>query len=263
MFTNKIKNRSAALILAGLAMPLAAHSQSLKIEGTVTDGSTGESLPGARITIVNGEGAAMSGDNGLFSINVPGKEAILRVEIPGYGIRYVPAAASSKMTIVLQPDTSYGFNTTDGLSALSATSVSGFPITEINADQSVSDMQGNLFAIARSGMPGSGHTIYVDGLHSLTSSSQPLYVVDGVIWGEAPETTSVMEGYFSNPLSLIDPRDIANITVLRNGSAAYGAKGANGVILIDTRRAHDAATQIEAYAMLGICLLYTSPSPRD
>lgn len=249
MIKNILKH-SVALMLAGLALPAAA--QDMKVEGTVVDGSTGESLPGARVTILNGEGAAMTGDKGLFSITVPGSGAILRVEIPGYTVRYIPASAKEDMTITLQPDTSYGFSAGGGLSSLSAASVSSFPIEEINADQSVSNLQGNLFAISRSGMPGSGHSIYVDGLHSITTSSQPLYVVDGVIWGEAPETTSVMQGYFSNPLSLIDPRDIAKVTVLRNGSAAYGAKGANGVILIDTRRAHDAATQIEAYAMLGV-----------
>lgn len=252
MFKNNITNRCAAALLIGLVMPLTAHSQSLKAEGTVTDGSTGAPLAGARVTVLNGEGAAMSGDNGLFTIGVPGKEAVLRVEIPGYAIRYIPVVAGKSMNIVLQPDTSYGYSAAGDLSALSSQSASWFPMSEINSDQSVSDLQGNLFAISRSGMPGSGHTVYVDGIHSLTSSSQPLYVVDGVIWGEAPETTSVMEGYFSNPLSLIDPKDIAKITVLRNGSAAYGAKGANGVVLIDTRRAHDAATQIEAYAMLGI-----------
>lgn len=253
MFKNKIFNHGAAALILGAVMPVAAQAQGLKAEGSVTDGSTGEALAGARVTVLNGEGAAMTGDNGLFSITVPGKEAILRVEIPGYGIRYIPANTSRQMTVVLQPDTSYGYSASQGLSSpLSSPSASWFPMSEINSDQSVSDLQGNLFAISRSGMPGSGHTVYVDGLHSLTSSSQPLYVIDGVIWGEAPETTSVMEGYFSNPLSLIDPKDIANITVLRNGSAAYGAKGANGVVLIDTRRAHDAATQIEAYAMLGV-----------
>lgn len=249
MIKNILKH-SVAMMIAGIALPMAA--QNLKIEGTVVDGSTGESLPGARVTILNGEGAAMTSDRGLFSIDVPNSGAILRVEIPGYAVRYVPASSAGSRKIVLQPDTSYGYSLSGGLSSVSSASDSYFPIEEINADESVSDLQGNLFAVSRSGMPGSGHSVYIDGLHSINTSSQPLYVVDGVIWGAAPETTSVMEGYFSNPLSLIDPRDIAKVTVLKNGSAAYGAKGANGVILIDTRRAHDAATQIEAYAMLGV-----------
>ena len=247
-----IMKHSAAILMMGLSLPAAAQASDIKIEGAITDSSTGIALPGARVSILNGEGAAMSGENGLFAINVPGEQAILRIEVPGYEVRYVPASTKATMQISLNRETSFGFGAPGSLSAASSASASYFPIEEINSDQSISDLQGNLFAISRSGMPGSGHSVYIDGLHSINLSSQPLYVVDGVIWGEAPETTSVMEGYFSNPLSLIDPRDIAKITVLKNGSAVYGAKGANGVILIDTRRAKDAATQIEAYAMLGI-----------
>lgn len=242
---------SVALFVMGLAIP-AALAQDIKIEGSVTDGSTGNALPGARITILNGDGAAMSGEKGAFAITVPGKQAVLRVEVPGYEVRYIPVSSTGMMKITLNPETGFGFNALGSYSATASSSASYYPIEEINADQSISDLQGNLFAIQRSGMPGSGHSVYVDGLHSINLSSQPLYVVDGVIWGEAPETVSVIDGYFSNPLSLIDPRDIAKITVLKNGVAAYGAKGANGVVIIDTRRAKDAATQIEAYAMLGI-----------
>ena len=251
MILNTIRH-GVALLALGLVLPVAVQAQEMKIEGSVVDASTGESLPGARITILNGDGAAMAGDRGAFSMSVPGSQAILRIDFPGYEVRYVPVSGRSGMNIRLNPETNYGLGTSGSLSAQSSASAAYFPIEEINADQSISDLQGNLFAISRSGMPGSGHSVYVDGLHSISLSSQPLYVVDGVIWGEAPETRSVVDGYFANPLSLIDPRDIAKVTVLKNGSAAYGAKGANGVILIDTRRAADAATQIEAYAMLGI-----------
>ena len=244
--------RGVALTLAGLALPAAAFAQDMKIEGSVSDASTGSFLPGARITVVNATGAAMSGDKGAFSISVPGSHAVLRVEVPGYQVRYVPVVEGKAMVISLNPDTSFGFGEIGGMTASQAETDTYFPIDEINADQSVADLQGNLFAVSRSGMPGSGHTVYVDGLHSINAGSQPLYVVDGVIWGEAPATNSIIEGYFSNPLSLIDPRDIAKISVLKDGSAIYGAKGGNGVVLIETRRAADAATQIEAYAMLGL-----------
>ncbi len=250
MNTNIFKQR-IALIAMGLTLPVAALAQTTNIKGSVIDSSTGDFLPGARITVLNSDEAAMSGDNGAFSIDVA-PQAILRVEIPGYEVRYIPTSTASSVKILLQPESQYGFGVSGSYSATASTSVEYFPIDEINADQTVSNLQGNLFAVARSGMPGSGHSVYIDGLHSLSLSSQPLFVVDGVIWGSAPETESVMDGYFSNPLSLIDPRDIAKVTVLKNGSAQYGAKGANGVILIDTRRANDAATQIEAYAMLGV-----------
>lgn len=240
----------AALMLLGIAVPM--HAQDLKIQGKIVDGSTGENIEGARITVLNGESAAMSGEQGAFALSIPSNAVILRVEVPGYDVRYISASPGNDMNIVLQPTTAFGFSIAGELSAHSASSVTEFPIEEISAGESVTDLQGNLFAISRSGMPGSGQTLYIDGIHSITNSSQPLYVVDGVVWGQAPETQSVILGHFADPLSLIDPNDIAKITVLKNGAAIYGAKGANGVILIDTRRAKDATTQIEAFAMLGV-----------
>ena len=135
----------------------------------------------------------------------------------------MPVVEGKSMAIALNPGTSYGFGELAGISAEANASATYFPVDEINADQSVADLQGNLFAVSRSGMPGSGHSVYIDDLHSINAGSQPLYVVDGVIWGEAPATNSIIEGYFSNPLSLIDPRDIAKISVLKDGSAIYGA----------------------------------------
>ncbi len=239
-----------SLILTGCVFPMLAES--VKIEGIVVDGSTGETLPGARVTILNGEGAAMTGDEGKFSLEVPQKGTILKVVFPGYAVKYVPVSGDASQDIVLQPASSYGFSSGEGLSSLSSSSISYFPIDEITADQATGDLQGNIFSISRSGMAGSGHTVYIEGLHSISTSSQPLYVVDGVIWNTAPETSSVLKGYFNDPLTLIDPRDIEKVTVLKNGSALYGAKGANGVIVIETRRAQDAATHIEAYAMVGV-----------
>lgn len=240
-----------------IAMALFSSAVSMADDGAITgkiiDGSTGLSLPGARVTVLNGEGASISGNDGVFSIPFTGKEAVLRVELEGYDTRYYPISANGEADIILQPYTHFGFSSAPYLSVSPSNYTSDFPISEINADQGLDNLQGDLFTINRSGMAGSGLSAYIDGLHSLSSSSQPLYVVDGVIWPQAPEASaSVIDGYFSNPLSLIDPRDIAKVTVMKDGSAAFGAKGGNGVVLIDTRRGEDAATRIEAFAMLGI-----------
>lgn len=126
-----------------------------------------------------------------------------------------------------------------------------FAIGQTVADNSVADLQGDLYAISRSGMPGAGHVVYVEGLHSINSSSQPLYVVDGVVWSVADDNSSILDGHFNNPLALISPDDIENIYVLKNGTAIYGAKGGNGVVVIETKRAKGEATEIEAYARMG------------
>lgn len=250
--TNPIYKYTLPVAIA-LFTSVAVMAEESAISGKIIDGSTGLSLPGARITVYNGEGASISGNDGEFSIPFSRKDAVLKIEMEGYSTRYVPVEPTGEVKITLQPFTPFGFSPAPYLSVTPTNSTSDFPISEINADQGLDNLQGDLFTINRSGMPGSGLSAYVDGLHSLSTSSQPLYVVDGVIWPQAPEASaSVIDGYFSNPLSLIDPRDIAKVTILKEGSAAFGAKGGNGVVMIETRRGENATTRIEAFAMLGI-----------
>ena len=119
-----IMKHSAAILMMGLSLPAAAQASDIKIEGAITDSSTGLALPGARVSILNGEGAAMSGENGLFAINVPGEQAILRIEVPGYEVRYVPASTKATMQISLNRETSFGFGAPGSLSAASSASAS-------------------------------------------------------------------------------------------------------------------------------------------
>lgn len=244
--------RSIILSLGLLLLPGTLRAADLELKGSVIDGSTGSGLQGARVAVIDSDAVAMTGEDGVFSLTLPGEAALLRAEYPGFEVSYFPVRNLEEVKIVMYPSTGYGYSIGGYTSTVPDPSTSAFTINEINADQTLGGMQGNLFTVTRSGMPGSGLTAYIDGLHSITTSSQPLYVVDGVIWGEAPETNSVIEGHFANPLSLIDPADIAKVTVLKDGSALFGAKGGNGVILIETRRASDPATQIEAFAMLGV-----------
>lgn len=238
--------------LAALLLPQYLAADEIRAEGSVIDGSTGSGLQGARVAVIDSETVAMAGEDGVFTISLPGNGALLRAEYPGYEVTYFPVKGLEDIRIVMFPESGYGYSNGSYTSVVPRPSASGFSIDEINADQPVADMQGNLYTVARSGMPGSGLSAYIDGLHSISSSSQPLYVVDGVIWGQTPSAGSIVEGNFDNPLSLIDPSDIAKVTVMKDGSAAFGAKGANGVVLIETRRATDPATSIEAFAMLGI-----------
>ena len=126
--------------------------------------------------------------------------------------------------------------------------------TTINEDIT-SQLQGQVYGTINSGTPGSGAAIFVRGLNSLNASSQPLYVVDGVVWQMQENNNSINSGFYVDPLSLIDPNDVEKITVLKNGTSIYGSKGANGVILIDTKRARSQATDISAFVSSG----YSSP----
>ena len=218
-------------LVAGLPFAMLAD---IMVTGRVIDAGTGAILPGARITVVDGTATAMTNGEGEYTLNAPKGNVTLKIEAPGFNPAYVALRGQTALDIRLRADN--GQN----------------PIGVTTADNSVSDLQGDLFSVSRSGMPGAGHAVFVDGLHSISSSSQPLYVVDGVIWATADGLeSSIVDGHFSNPLALIDPNDIESVKVLRNGTALYGAKGGNGVVYITTKRAKDEATKIEAWPLLG------------
>ena len=83
-----------------------------------------------------------------------------------------------------------------------------------------------------------GSTSFIRGINSLNANAQPLFVVDGVIWNNFYDAELVHNNCFSNILTSIDANDIESITVLKDGLALYGSKGANGVILIKPKEAH-------------------------
>jgi TonB-linked SusC/RagA family outer membrane protein len=96
--------------------------------------------------------------------------------------------------------------------------------------------------------------MFMNGINSLNINAQPLIVVDGVIFDQQYSRTTLHEGFFNDILSNISPSDIESVNVIRNGTALYGAKGANGVILVNTRRNHSMATRITASLSGGVSL---------
>ncbi len=108
-----------------------------------------------------------------------------------------------------------------------------------------------LNTVSRSGMPGAGANLFLNGINSIHSTNQPLIVVDGLIYDNQPYF-SLIGGNVNSALSDIAVHDIDNITVLKDGTSIYGSKGANGVILINTIQAREAATRIDFHAYSGV-----------
>lgn len=205
------------------------------VEFTVLDGATGAVLPGARVTVRGDKATAMTGDDGIARLAVPAPFVEVSVEAPGFETASIGLRSRDRLTVTLLP-----------------TVAGSLPIGQTVADESVADLSGQLFAVSRSGIPGAGYALLVDGIHSVNTSSQPLYVVDGQVWQPYENSVSIIDGFTCSPLSLIDPKDIESVNVMRDGSAIYGAKGGNGVVVIKTRRARNEATVIEAFANLGV-----------
>lgn len=235
----------------------------IKIKGTVKAASTGKPLPGINITVFN-YSSAFSDDNGHFEISVPGKNAALNIAGDGYQFKIVPVGSNSSIEIRLHESTyksQYEIATlpyskvSKSLIPYSVESVDLNGGWTLNSETSDSYLQGRvsgLNAVRRSGTPGIGANLFLRGYSSLSAGNHPLVIVDGVIYDTGENGSSIISGHMDNALSYIDPKDIDNITVIKDGGSLYGTKGANGVILISTIKAKEEATQIDFAAYGGI-----------
>lgn len=125
-----------------------------------------------------------------------------------------------------------------------------------SAEQYLQGKVPGAFVTNRSGMPGSGATVYLRGYSSLVTNNQPLYIIDGVPLENNNVYNEMIEGFNYNPLANIDPMDITEMTVLKDAAATamYGVKGANGVVYIKTLQPTQNKTTIDVVYRSGITL---------
>ena len=227
-----------------------------KVTGRVFDLASGQGFAGVRVSVVNTRLTTMSIEDGTFSIEVPALDVTFSVDAPGYNNQTVALRGRDQIDIYLLPQTgAASFYDGSELSATSQVSISDFPVNVLTVDEDISSrLSGQVRGITYSGTPAIGSAVFMRGFHSLNASSQPLYVVDGIVW-QPQDNTSINEGFYLNPLAVIDPNDVEKITVLKGGTSIYGSKGANGVILIDTKRSKSPATTIAVDIGMG----YRSP----
>ena len=227
-------------------------SMPYQVKGRVVDAVTGKGFAGARITTPDVQVSAMTDENGEYEIGLPDLRVPLHVDAPGYSRQVVPVRGRTRVDVSLYVAAGHSYYD-DAMSVSDGRAVvDGFAAgTSSMVDDMNSLLAGQLRTSARSGDPGAGASYFVRGFNSLSLSSQPLFVVDGVVWQMAEEGVSVVDGYYNNPLTLLDPADIEKVTVLKNGSAIWGSRGANGVVLIQTKRAREMATKIDADISFG------------
>ncbi|MGH7482230.1 MAG: SusC/RagA family TonB-linked outer membrane protein [Longimicrobiales bacterium] len=240
-------------LLAGLlwALPLGAQAPSGTVTGRVIDAATGQPVGGVSIAVA--ERAAITRDDGAFLItNVPAGDHVLRASHLGYEqmARGVTVVAGQTVSIELEL-TSRAIQI-EGLVAIGYGEQEVAEVTgvieevsteEFNTGRIISPeelIQGKVAGvqIIDSGEPGGGVSIRIRGGTSVTSSNEPLFVVDGV-----PLAIGGGLSAGRNPLNFLNPADIASMTVLKDASATaiYGSRGANGVILIETKHGRETA----------------------
>ncbi|HMQ45959.1 MAG TPA: TonB-dependent receptor [Saprospiraceae bacterium] len=245
------------LLSAGLS------AQTRTIKGTVAS-SEGEPLIGATILVENETSRGTITDfNGNFSIEAATGE-VLRVSYTGYEEKKITVGVENTLAIVLEASAEildevivvgYGTQKKSDLTGAVA-SVSGEELRSsitTNIDQALQGRVAGVQVTQNSGQPGGAASIRIRGSNSITGSSEPLYVIDGIPFqgdGTAVAGFDWAGGANGqnrvNPLSTINPNDIVSIEVLKDASATaiYGARAANGVVLISTRRGEEGTAKI-------------------
>lgn len=240
-----------------------AGTAKLPLSGTITDAATKKGVVGIRVSVEDFS-AAITDENGKFSINVPSYYAIVIISGDGYETRHIPLKGKTTLDLALLDEDHYSFQQDIAMPfgkmmLRNTTAASGSYNTygewrrpDETPDALLQGQIAGLNVIRRSGAPGVGANMFLRGYNSLYATNRPLIVVDGMLYDANDYGESIIANNYTNPLSLINVQDIDNITVLKDASSIYGVKGANGAILITTARASQQATKIEAAIYTGV-----------
>jgi iron complex outermembrane receptor protein len=228
------------------------------VKGKVTDANSGTPLAAATISVKGTNNRTSTDDNGNYSLTVANEAAVLIVSFVGYESQEITVGGQATLNVLLKPVSAdlasvvvvgYGTqNKKDVTGAVKSVKAESFNRGIINAPEQL--LQGKVAGVnvtSASGEPGGIMGITVRGPGGVRTGSTPLFVVDGL----ALDNSSTGVG---NPLNFLNPQDIESIDVLKDASATaiYGSRGANGVILITTKRGKAGAGTISFSSSYGL-----------
>ena len=253
------------LVLFAL-IPVFVFSQSKIVTGTVND-ENNLPLVGVNITVGNSNVGALTDFDGNYTISIPSNlPKKLTFSYLGYTTQEVDVAETDNISIMMIPDLTQleevvvvGYGSVlkkDLTGALSTVEVEDEVANQSNSiDQLLQGRAAGVQVIQNAATPGAGISVKIRGTNSLRGNNEPLYVVDGVIISSAgedvlPAGVGNLGQESQNGLAGINPRDIESIQVLKDASATaiYGSRGANGVVVITTKKGVEGKVKIEAYS---------------
>jgi TonB-linked SusC/RagA family outer membrane protein len=247
-----------------------ASTEGIDVAGKVVN-EQGEGLANVSILLKGKQKAVMTDQNGRFELKNIEPGAILLVSSIGYESREIPIAGKTPLQIQLRISVSTldetvikgYYNTTKRLNTGSVSRIPGPEISDQIVNNPLLGMQGKaagVFIASTGGLPGSNITVRIRGQNSIAAGNDPLYIVDGVPFSSTPlnrfDNLNAGNGKIS-PFSSINPSDIESVEILKDADATalYGSRGANGVVLITTKKGKAGKTSADASVYTGISRL--------
>lgn len=246
------KNLFSRLSISVILMLIGFQSfaQDRLISGKITSSEDGSGIPGVSVSIKGTSKGTSSDADGNYKISVAGA-AVLSYSSIGFISQEVSIGSKTQINVVLAVDTKaltevvvVGYGTqkksqmTGAISSVGAKEIQELPIT--NARQALQGRAAGVDVVQPGSKPGAGPQIRIRGRRSFNASNDPLYVVDGIP--------------LSSGIDDINPNDIVSMEVLKDASATaiYGARGANGVVIISTKRGKAGATVVSVDSYYGL-----------
>jgi len=238
----------SVLILIQLCFAFTVFSQSITVKGKVTDASSGEELPGVNVVLIGTTTGTITMADGSYSIEVPSNSTLLYSFI-GFKAQEIPVNGRTEINVGLVLETTQleevvaiGYGTvkkkdvTGSVSSVSGETLEAIPVT--SAAEALTGQMAGVQVVTTEGSPDAEINIRVRGGGSITQDNSPMYIVDG---------------FPVNSISDIPASEIQSIDVLKDASstAIYGARGANGVIIITTKSGKEGKTSVSYNAYGG------------
>tara|TARA_R110002072_G_scaffold4240_2_gene29932 strand:- start:5166 stop:8096 length:2931 start_codon:yes stop_codon:yes gene_type:complete len=241
---------------------------SLEVQGQIKDGTS--PIPGATVLIKGEQRGTVSDFNGLYNITAQPNDTLI-ISYIGYTPVEEPVNNRNTINIVMQEDATTlrevvinaGYyavkdrERTGSISRITAEEIENQPV-----NNPLATMQGRMAGVdisETSGVPGSGFNIQIRGRNSIAAGNAPLYIIDGVpidsqTMGYNDTSGAIIPGNNISPLNAINPASIASIEVLKDADATaiYGSRGANGVVLITTKKGKEGKTRLSIQTTTGI-----------
>ena len=236
----------------------ATYTAEQRITGLIRD-DQGNPLPGVNVLLKGTAQGTTTSTDGKYSLTTPNGAGTLVFSYIGYVTQEVPINNRTTLDVTLVEDTKalsevviIGYGTvkksdlTGSVATVNSREIKAFPVASV--DQALTARATGINVTQASGAPGGGVTVRIRGANSINSGSEPLYVIDGFpIYPDNAAASAGGNRQATNALASINPSDIESVEILKDASATsiYGSRGANGVVLVTTKRGKAGATRID------------------